>query len=106
MRQDLFLFCSALLGCSGPAARPDAESWPASPVASATLDSDTIPVLPANASDDEEEPQPAVLFRCEGGRLGAYLVPAGGDESGVATEQMVPISLDSAPSCDGEAVRR
>lgn len=106
MRQGLFLFCSALLGCSGPAARPDAESWPASPVASATLDSDTIPVLPATASDEEEQ-QPAVLFRCEEGRLGAYLMPAGGgDGSGVEEEQMVPIILDSAPSCGGKAVIR
>lgn len=96
MRQGVLLFVLALPGCSGPAARPDAETWPASPVASASALGDTMPVVPATAPEEEGE-QPAVLFRCEEGKLRAYLVP-GGDE-GITGEQMVPISLDSAPSC-------
>lgn len=96
MRQGLFLFGSVLLGCSGPAARPDPESWPASPVASAAAVDDSVPVLPATGLDEEGE-QPAVLFRCEDGGLRAYLVPGGVEE--VTAEQMVPISLDSTPAC-------
>ena len=98
MRRGLLLSFSVLLGCSGQKARPDAESWPAPPVISgAALDTDTILVDPATASDGEGEP--AVLFRCEEGRLGAYLVPGTAGDEGLAAEQMVPISLDSAPSC-------
>lgn len=65
----------------------------------AAVELDTASVLPATEPDGEGE-QPAVLFRCEGGRLGAYLVTAAsGGDGGLFEEQMVPISLDSAPSC-------
>ena len=57
-----------------------------------------MPVLPATGSDDEGE-QPAVLFRCEEGRLGAYLVPGAAADETFGGSQMVPITLDSAPSC-------
>lgn len=83
MRRGLVLFCSVLLGCSGPHDRPGAEAWPDPPVVS-------------GAAGDAD--QPAVLFRCEEGRLGAYLVPSdSGNEA--MEEQMVPITLDSSPSC-------
>jgi hypothetical protein len=54
-----------------------------------------MPVVPANGSEGD---QPAVLFRCEEGNLRAYLLP-GAEDEGVAEEQLVPISLDSAPDC-------
>lgn len=98
VRRGLLLSLSVLVGCSGQKARPDAESWPAPPVISgAALDTGTILVGPAPASDGEGEA--AVLFRCEQGKLGAYLVPGTAGDEGLVAEQMVPISLDSAPSC-------
>ncbi len=99
MRRRLFLPLVVLVGCSGPTARPEAESWPARPVLSgATSDQDTIAFVPA-AGEDADAPQPAVVFHCEDGRLGAYLVPGGSGEAELGGEQMVPIILDSAPSC-------
>jgi len=88
-----------LVGCSGPAARPDVDSWPARPLVSAAAPGqDTIPDFPAAEADDEAH-QPAVMFHCENGRLGAYLVPSGPEDGDPEGEQMVPIILDSAPSC-------
>ena len=97
MRQGVFLLVSVLLGCSGPAARPDADSPPASPLVSSAALDDTMPVVLATGSEEEGD-QPAVLFRCEEGTLRAYLLPGAADE-GVTEEQLVPISLDSASSC-------
>ena len=95
----LLLAFSVLLGCSGPDARSDAESWPAPPVMSgATTEDDTIPAFPAPEADSVGE-QPAVVFQCEEGRLGAYVVTTVSGEGGQREEQMVPISLDSAPGC-------
>jgi hypothetical protein len=59
---------------------------------------DTLPALPGTVDNIEGE-QPAVMFRCEGGRLGAYLVTTAAGDQGLFEEQMVPISLDSAPGC-------
>ena len=46
------------------------------------------------------ETEPMVMFRCESGRVGAYLVagPAP-DDSDVLPEDAVRIDLDSAPDC-------
>jgi hypothetical protein len=97
VRRDLVLSLVVLAGCSGPAARPDADSWPAPPLVSgAAPDHDTTSAFPAAEADDEA--QPAVMFQCENGRLGAYVVPSGSGEGGLQGEQ-VPIILDSAPSC-------
>jgi hypothetical protein len=64
-------------------------------VSGAAVDDDTTSVLPAIEADGEGK-QPAVVFQCEGGRLSAYVVTTASGEFG---EQMVPISLDSAPGC-------
>jgi len=99
VRRGLLLSFSVLLGCSGPEARSDAESWPSPVVVSgAALEDDTTPAFPAPGADGESE-QPAVVFRCEGGRLGAYLVTTASGDSGLFEEQVVPISLDSAMGC-------
>lgn len=42
--------------------------------------------------------EPTVLFRCEEGKLGAYVV-SGAAEGESAEAQMVRIDLDSAPDC-------
>ena len=96
MRRGLLLSFSILVGCSAP--RSDAESRPALPVVSGAVD-DTISALPATAGDGDAE-QPSVMFRCEEGRVGAYLVTTVAGDGGMSEEQMVPISLDSAPACD------
>jgi hypothetical protein len=83
VRQGLALLCSVFLGCSAPGDRPGAEAWPRPPVVS-------------GAARDGD--QPSVLFRCEEGRLGAYLVPRDSGTEGME-EQLVPITLDSSPSC-------
>jgi hypothetical protein len=88
---------SILVGCSAP--RSDAESRPALPVVSGAAVDDTISALPATAREGDGE-QPSVMFRCEEGRLGAYLVTTVADDGGISEEQIVPISLDSAPGCD------
>lgn len=98
VRRGLLLSFSVFLGCSGHEARPDVESRPAPTVMSGAVhDTDAIPVVPAAESEGEGEP--AVLFRCEEGRLGAYVVPGAPGDGGLVKEHMVPISLDSAPSC-------
>ena len=64
----------------------------------ASLDSAEITTgtLPDGAGD-----QPRVLVRCEGGRLGAYVVmgSAQGGDSGGLDDNAVPVTIDSAPSC-------
>ena len=98
MRRGLLLSFSVLLGCSSSEARSDAETSPALPVVTGAAVGDTTSAVPATEVDDEGE-QPAVVFRCEEGRLGAYLVTTVAGDGGLFEEQMVPISLDSAPGC-------
>jgi hypothetical protein len=45
-----------------------------------------------------EGDQPTVLFRCEEGRVGAYIVTSPPNTE-PTQDQMVRISLDSAPDC-------
>jgi hypothetical protein len=66
-------------------------------VSGSAVHSDSVPLLRPGGDDSGERPE--VMFRCEEGRLGAYLVTAPAGDDGVFGEQMVPISLDSAPSC-------
>lgn len=87
VRRGLLLSVSALLGCSGPEARPDVESGPSPTIVSGA------------AGAEGESEQPSVVFRCEGGRLGAYLVTTASGDDGLFEDQMVPISLDSALGC-------
>jgi hypothetical protein len=76
-----------LVGCSNEEVRSGAQE----PMASATADLVGAQMEPAGA-------QPTVLFRCENGRVGAYVV-TGEFEDQPTEDQMVPISLDSAPGC-------
>ncbi len=96
VRRGLLLSCSILVGCSAP--RSGAESQPALPVVSGAAGDDTISALPATAQHGDGE-QPSVMFRCDEGRLGAYLVTTVAGDGGTSEEQMVPITLDSAPGC-------
>ncbi len=56
----------------------------------------TIEVGAANAGTEGEEP--TVMFRCEEGRVAAYVV-TGPLDGVISAEQMVRINLDSAPGC-------
>ena len=49
-------------------------------------------------NDLGEGRQPTVLFRCEAGKVEAYIVP-GTFDSLSSEHQLVPITLDSAPAC-------
>ena len=88
-----------VLGCSAPEPRSGSESGRApSDTAAAGLQADSLSFhLPAEADSTVE--QPGVVFRCEDGRLGAYLVTTAAGNRGAYEEQMVPIRLDSAPGC-------
>jgi hypothetical protein len=61
--------------------------------AALVIDADTL-----GLGDGE---QPRLVFRCEEGRLGAYLVVGtlAEVESGQIGDQAVVVRLDSAPSC-------
>ena len=64
---------------------------------------DTVPTeagigSAALESDLREGRHPTVLFRCEAGKVGAYIVP-GTLDSLPSENQLVPITLDSAPTC-------
>jgi hypothetical protein len=48
--------------------------------------------------DLREDGHPTVLFRCDAGKVGAYIVP-GTFDSLPSEDQLVPITLDSAPAC-------
>jgi hypothetical protein len=99
VRLGLLLSVLAVLACSAPEARSGAESGRASPDTAATgLQADTLSILPP-AEVESAGDQPGVVFRCEEGRLGAYLVTAAAGEGGLYEDQMVPIRLDSAPGC-------
>ena len=101
MRRGLILSFSVLLGCSGSEPRSDAEPRAGLPVVSGVALDDTSSALWTNEGERE---QPAVLFRCKEGRLDAYLVTTVTVDGGISEEQMVPISLDSAPGCDEKTV--
>jgi hypothetical protein len=47
------------------------------------------------------EEQPTLVLRCLDGRVDAYLAMDPSAEPGVASDQMVPVQLDSAPPCSG-----
>ena len=81
---------AGVLGCSNPALRPEEAV------------ADTVRVETSRrttaADSAAEGSQPTVLFRCEGGRVGAYIVP-GSVDTLPWEDQLVPITLDSAPEC-------
>ncbi len=81
---------AGLVGCSHPAIRPEQAA------------ADTLGVERSGrttaADSAAEGNQPTVLFRCEGGRVGAYIVPGSLDTLPLE-DQLVPISLDSALEC-------
>ena len=50
------------------------------------------------------EAQPMLMFRCESGRVGAYLVTASAtDDSDLLPDDAVRVDLDSAPPCIASA---
>jgi hypothetical protein len=64
--------------------------------------------LPTHAEGDSlgiaDETEPMVVFRCESGRVGAYLVAGPPPhDADVLPEDAVRIDLDSAPACIGSA---
>ncbi len=81
---------AGVVGCSNPALRAEQAV------------ADTLRVemsrRPIAADSAAEGSQPTVLFRCEGGRVGAYIVPGSLDTLPLE-DQLVPISLDSALEC-------
>lgn len=77
-----------MVGCSSGEVGSRAQG----PVASAT------PSDEVGALVDSTGTEPTVLFRCEQGRVGAYVV-TGEFEDQPAENQMVRISFDSAPAC-------
>lgn len=82
-------FCLFMLvGCSNGDVRSEGQGA----VASATVDAEV------GVEADLTDEQPTVLFRCEEGRVGAYVVTGGFEEQPVE-DQMVRINLDSAPRC-------
>jgi hypothetical protein len=92
VRCNWFPFClTVLLGCSDPEIR----SQPAgAPVHGETATGSLTPSSDAAAEGE----QPTVMFRCEEGTMGAYVV-TGFLDSLTGQEQMVRITLDSAPDC-------
>ena len=71
----------------------------------ASLDSAEITTgslsLPGDTLPDSSGERPRIVVRCEGGRLGAYVVMIGapGEDSGRLDEHAVPVTMDSVPSC-------
>jgi hypothetical protein len=67
-------------------------------VGSGSLQADFLPAVGDSVAPEE---QPQLVFRCENGRLGAYLVvgtPAEVD-SDKLDPRAVAVKLDSAPTC-------
>ena len=91
MRFSWLLCVALLLGCSDATIRSSSAE-------------DRLPVGMATGSLDPasdgsvEDGQPTVMFRCEDGRIGAYIV-TGSPDSEPTQDQMVRITLDSAPDC-------
>ena len=89
--------CSILLlvvmaACATPAAR-------ARPALADTLNLEMASALaPVDSFNGEAGDQPTVMFRCEGSKVGAYVV-IGSLDSLPSETQMVRIELDSAPDC-------
>lgn len=62
--------------------------------------------LPAHTDslDTADEATPMVMFRCESGRVGAYLVAGSTpDDSNFLPDNAVRVDLDSAPPCIASA---
>lgn len=92
MRSRWSIFCLfAVAGCSHPEIRAESPG-------------DSVQVGLATGSltlgeeGDVGGQQPEVMFRCEEGKVGAYVV-TGSLDSLIFDEQMVRIALDSAPDC-------
>jgi hypothetical protein len=86
------LFCVVgMLGCSRAATRAEGSG-------------DTLQVGAVSAAvapelgADSGQQQPTVMFRCEEGRVGAYVVTSPLD-SIPSEDQMIRITLDSVPDC-------
>ena len=81
-----------LAGCATPAAQ-------ARPALADTLNVEMASGLaPVDSIDVEAGNQPTVMFRCEGSKVGAYVV-TGSLDTLPSEGQMVRIDLDSAPDC-------
>lgn len=91
MRYSWPLCLVVLLGC------PDAEIRSRSAGDQLPAGTATGSLNPASDGGVEGE-QPTVMFRCEDGRVGAYIVTSPLDTE-PTQDQMVRISLDSAPDC-------
>jgi hypothetical protein len=85
----LFCYLTMSVGCTDQGLRS----------ASAPERADFLPTTAESLEALQEEPQ--LLLRCEGGRVGAYLVVATPDdfESGEADDRAVPVKLDSVLAC-------
>lgn len=85
-------FClTVVLGCSDPEIRSQPAGDPVQGEAATG-------VLTPNSDAAAEGEQPTVMFGCEGGTMAAYVV-TGSLDSLPGQEQMVRITLDSAPDC-------
>jgi hypothetical protein len=78
-------------GCSHP------------PIGSREALADTVHIERATGfvqpdTTDPVDEQPTVMFRCEGGKVGAYIV-TGSLDTLPSDDQMVRIDLDSPPDC-------
>ena len=92
MRSRWSMFCVfAFVGCSHPEIRAESSR-------------DSVHVELATGSltlsldGNDAGQQPDVMFRCEEGKVGAYVV-TGSLDSLISGEQLVRIALDSAPDC-------
>jgi hypothetical protein len=82
-----FVLFSLVAGCADGGLRSGAQESLASPPADEVIVEGSLAIE-----------EPTVLFRCEEGKLGAYVVT--GDSEGEPAEvQMVRIDLDSVPDC-------
>ena len=93
MRRRWFILGLVVMaGCTTPAARPRHAL-------ADTLDLQTATGLaPVDSIDGLGGEQPTVMFRCEGSKVGAYVV-TGSLDTLPSEDQMVRIDLESAPDC-------
>jgi hypothetical protein len=54
---------------------------------------------PATDNDTLAEDQPRLVFRCEQGRLGAYIITDAAAAEGQVSNHAVQVLLDAAPAC-------